>query len=906
MPWGNLYNWLLGSARDREFAELRQRWAETEALWQASRFPEYRLIEEVWPAVHAAAKESSRRPADSIVLEACRIADRLLYEEYLDYLEPDWWVIEHNPSVAIEMRELIAKRSRWVTNFDYLFGLYITRIREGWAGIFRMLPRACDGNWQADDDFFGVPLIDLVAHPGEFVEALWQLPRSPATLQNDLCLQVRDQLGRNALEASGIPIYEDLTKYRGKLLWPRDSKIKPATELARTYLKDSPLLPFTNLVVPFHIADEARFEHCHIVGGTGHGKTQLMQRMIHYDLVAAARERRSVVVIDSQGDLINKLMRLDLFDPGREDSLADRLIIIDPSDVEFPCSLNLFDHRMERLAAYKPADRERVLNGVIELYEIFFSSMLGAELTQKQGVIFRYLARLMLIIPDATIHTLMRLMEDGKPFKPYMQALDGSARYFFEREFFQPSFSATKQQILKRLWGVLSTPAFERMFAQPTNKLDLFEALNEGKIILISTAKDMLKNEGSALFGRFFIAMLAQATLERSTLLAEKRTPTYCYIDEAQEYFDDSIETILNQARKYKVGLTLAHQTLDQLSPRLRSAMLANTSLKCVGGVSSKDASTLAGELRTTSDFIESMQRHGDRTEFAVWLKHETPRAIRLSIPLGFLERQPLLDEEAFETIIMDNRLKYACALEYLSLSSFAAYDQEGEGETESPVRRRDPAPRSERAPEREPSRLPERQPEHPTAVERPALAATARPRAARPNQERELGKGGSQHRYVQHLIKGLAEERGFRAVVEAPVAGGQVDVALYRESLSIACEISVTSTAAYEAQNLSKCITAGFGYVFAIANDVKRLKKIETSARAQLEEEDLAKVLFLTPDTVAAALDDFAKPTEETSVVRGYRVKVSRTDIGTAEARQRRASVARIVAESLKNLPKK
>lgn len=203
-----------------------------------------------------------------------------------------------------------------------------------------------------------------------------------------------------------------------------------------------------------------------------------------------------------EGDLINKLVRLALFSPDEPDNLADRLVLIDPADVEFPAALNLFDAHLSRLRDYRPVDQERVLNGVIELYEMFFGALLGAELTQKQGVIFKYLARLMIAIEGSTIHTLMALMEDGKPFKAQMAALDGSARYFFENEFFDPSFNATKKQILKRLWGILSTPAFERMFAQKDNKLDLFAAMNEGKIVLVSTAKDLLKQDGSQLFGQ--------------------------------------------------------------------------------------------------------------------------------------------------------------------------------------------------------------------------------------------------------------------------------------------------------------------------------------------------------------------------------------------------------------------
>ena len=68
---------------------------------------------------------------------------------------------------------------------------------------------------------------------------------------------------------------------------------------------------------------------------------------------------------------------------------------------------------------------------------------------------FKYLARLMLAIPGASLHTLMHVMEDPKPYRDHMRDLEGSARYFFETEFFEPAFAQTKKQILRRLWGVL-------------------------------------------------------------------------------------------------------------------------------------------------------------------------------------------------------------------------------------------------------------------------------------------------------------------------------------------------------------------------------------------------------------------------------------------------------------------
>jgi len=80
-----------------------------------------------------------------------------------------------------------------------------------------------------------------------------------------------------------------------------------------------------------------------------------------------------------------------------------------------------------KLRSYTALDREKILNGTIELYEYIFGALLGAELTQRQGVIFKYIARLMMEIPNATIHTLRQLMENGEPFRPHMAKLPGTA-----------------------------------------------------------------------------------------------------------------------------------------------------------------------------------------------------------------------------------------------------------------------------------------------------------------------------------------------------------------------------------------------------------------------------------------------------------------------------------------------
>jgi len=227
---------------------------------------------------------------------------------------------------------------------------------------------------------------------------------------------------------------------------------------------------------PLEFPLSARFEHTHIVAGSGHGKTQLLQQLILYDLTGVKSGQASIIVIDSQGDMLKNI--LSLAEVGK---MQDRLVLIDPViDIQNPPALNLFDLGLKRLDRYDEIEQEKLINGAIALYEYVFGALLGAELTNRQGVIFRYLARLMMTVPGANIYTLMEFMDKPNSVRPHLDKLDRSARYFFETQFFSPDFDTTRHQIMTRLWGVLSNRTLEKMLDNEQNKVDLFEAMNKG------------------------------------------------------------------------------------------------------------------------------------------------------------------------------------------------------------------------------------------------------------------------------------------------------------------------------------------------------------------------------------------------------------------------------------------
>lgn len=436
--------------------------------------------------------------------------------------------------------------------------------------------------------------------------------------------------------------------HRTNPVFPVDYK---GDDIVDTYLRGTYLKELFSLKTPFTIPEDRRFEHTHIVAGSGHGKTQTLQYFIAKDLEAVSRGDKSVVVIDSQGDLLNTILKAKTLPP-------ERIVLIDPEDIQYPVSLNLFSVGQDRLESYDPLERERLTNSIIELYDFVLGSLLSAGMTAKQSVVFRYVTRLMFHIPDATIHTLRELLEpDGTDkYREHIEKLEGTPRRFFETEFDSKEFATTKTQVLRRLYGVLENQTFERMFSHPVSKFDMFTEMNAGKLVLINTSKSLLKEQGTEIFGRFFIALIAQAAQERATLPDYDRLPVMVYVDEAQDYFDQNIGIILSQARKYKVGMVMAHQYLGQLTQGLQEAFEANTSIKLAGGVSARDARALAGQMSCDPDTI---QRQPKGT-FATYVRGLTERAVPISFPFFVLEKMQKRSSEELGAIRDASRAAYA------------------------------------------------------------------------------------------------------------------------------------------------------------------------------------------------------------------------------------------------------
>ncbi|MDP3012154.1 MAG: hypothetical protein Q8N27_05495, partial [Candidatus Hydromicrobium sp.] len=169
--------------------------------------------------------------------------------------------------------------------------------------------------------------------------------------------------------------------------------------------------------------------------------------------------------------------------------------------------------------------------------------------------------------------------------------------------------------------------------------------------------------------------------------------------------------------------------------------------------------------------------------------------------------------------------------------------------------------------------------------------------------------KDERQHKYLQSLIKQMAEEKGYRAIVEKPTPDGlgRVDVSIERDGKRIACEISLTSTDKQELSNIKKCLLAGYEKIVLCSPEKRTLEKVKAFVYRELKESDKEKVLFFKPEELFSYLEEeaaFVESKEER--VKGYKVKVRYQPVGETEKRTKREAVGQVILQALRRLGKK
>jgi hypothetical protein len=336
---------------------------------------------------------------------------------------------------------------------------------------------------------------------------------------------------------------------------------------------------------PETLSNHHRATHTYVIGQPGTGKSRALESWVMQDIAAG----RGVAVIDPHGDLFNNLLCRIAELP----RVWERVVIIDPMNPMWIVGLNPLEPvpgvPSERIATH-------LTDVVTTLWHLNPAS--APRMVRLLSNAFLALVELRLTLVD-----LSRFLLDPEFRKGQLAQLGNSrVKEYFEYEF--PNNPAAVHQwiapVLNKLGRLVFDPDVRPMLAEKKT-VDFRGALDQGLILLANLPKGQLGESTSALLAAFIVARLQQAALARTS--TRHRPPFYLYLDEFQGYTTENIETILAESRKYALCLTFAHQYLDQLSPRIRSAVLNTSGTLISFRVGYHDALVLAKEIFPGPDF---------------------------------------------------------------------------------------------------------------------------------------------------------------------------------------------------------------------------------------------------------------------------------------------------------------
>ncbi len=341
-----------------------------------------------------------------------------------------------------------------------------------------------------------------------------------------------------------------------------------------------------NKKIRFGIKESDRLRHVYVIGKTGVGKSNLLENMAIQDI----QNGNGIAVIDPHGSMAEKLL-----DYIPENRIKDVLYFA-PFDLEHPVSFNV----LEDIGVDK---RHLVVNGLMSTFEKIWVDAWSA----RMAYILNNTLLALLEYPGATLLGVNRMLADKEYRKKVVENIkDPSVKTFWTEEFakYTDKYAAEATPAIQNKVGQFtSNPLVRNLIGQPKSSFDIRDFMDEKKILLINLSKGLVGEGNANLIGSMLITKIYLAAMSRADKNKEQlaKLPNfYLYVDEFQSFANKSFADILSEARKYKLGLNITHQYIEQMEEEVRDAVFGNVGTMVTFRVGAFDAEVLEKEFAPT------------------------------------------------------------------------------------------------------------------------------------------------------------------------------------------------------------------------------------------------------------------------------------------------------------------
>ena len=344
----------------------------------------------------------------------------------------------------------------------------------------------------------------------------------------------------------------------------------------------------------FGIKRRDRRQHMYVLGKSGTGKSVLLSNLIVQNIFNG----EGVCVVDPHGELVESIIAT--IPPHR----VKDVIYFNPADTDYHIGFNV-------LEVDDPRYKHLVASGLMGIFTKIWANVWSS----RMEYIMNNAILALIDTPGSTLLGIPRLLVD----KDYRQVVVGNLKDPVIKAFWIHEYESWREQfrneaiapIQNKVGQFLSTSIVRNVVGQSKSTIDLFEIMNSGKIFIVNVSKGRIGEDNAALLGGMIITKLQLAAMERVRIPEEERKDFYLYVDEFQNFVTDSFASILSEARKYRLNLTLAHQYIAQLSTKdsdtVRDAVFGNVGTMIIFRVGAVDGEYLEKEFDpefTTQDMV--------------------------------------------------------------------------------------------------------------------------------------------------------------------------------------------------------------------------------------------------------------------------------------------------------------
>ena len=602
-----------------------------------------------------------------------------------------------------------------------------------------------------------------------------------------------------------------------------------------------------------------------------------------------------VAVLDPHGDLVDAILGTI------PQERIDDVILLDPSDEQFPVGFNI-------LAAHSDFERSLLASDLTSIFRRLSTSWGD----QMESVLRNAILAFLESSRGGTLGDLRRFMLDAAFRKEFLTTVtDPEIVFYWQRAFPQLAGEKSIGPVSTRLDEFLARKPIRYMVSQDANRIDFADILDRGRILLVRLPQGLIGRENTALLGSLVTAKLQMAAMSRQRMPAAQRRDFWCYMDEFQNFITPSMAEILAGARKYRLGLILAHQELRHLDADrdVASAVLSNCYTRVVFKVGDADARALESGFT----HFEARDLMNLSVGEAVCRVERSDHDFNLSIP-----NSPPFESASSETteaVIASSRAKYARPRSEVEAELLRKWQTTAEPTARSAKLSELPPMPAPLAPVSPAISEPPTKSPPPVASETPSIVSEPA-EIPEPKAPTEIGRGKILHRDTQRRIKMVAEEIGFRATMEAQVGSGSVDLLLERDDHRIAVEFSSTTGVTHETQNILKCVVGDFTHIAFLSAEPRKLVQVAAMLRGRIAEPLFARLGFYEVETFldylralpkpsAAAVSPAAKskkPSERKMM--GWTVTTETREQTPEEEAEAKAEMLRALGEALRKPP--